>query len=114
MPRFTAECVSWYTSNGTAHCVNELPRFEIVWPAQNFLKSEVTRPLAGSRATYACLAAALLALPPLVQHLRLARGFRRLRFGRRVVLFEPLGRGVVGLEPYSTLALGELLRAFAG
>src|SRR3954454_12710330 len=43
MPRFTAECVSRKMSSGTAHCVNELPRLEIVCPVQNFQKSELTQ-----------------------------------------------------------------------
>ena len=45
IPRFTAECVSRKMRSGTAHCVNELPRFEIVCPAQNFQKSELKRAL---------------------------------------------------------------------
>src|SRR5438034_10804068 len=43
MPRLTAECVGLKTSSGTAHCVNALPRFEIVCPAQNLQKSRLRR-----------------------------------------------------------------------
>src|SRR6266508_4769349 len=42
-PRFTAECVSWKTSSGTAHCVNELPRLEIGCPGQKLQKSRFMR-----------------------------------------------------------------------
>src|SRR5215467_5303648 len=43
MPRSRAEPVSLKTSSGSANRVIELPRFEIVWPAQNFQKSALSR-----------------------------------------------------------------------
>ncbi len=43
-PRFSAECVNLNTSSGSAKPVNELPRFEIVWPLQNFQKSRLSPP----------------------------------------------------------------------
>jgi len=39
MARFSAEPVSLKTSSGKAKLVNEVPRFEIVWPVQNFQNS---------------------------------------------------------------------------
>ena len=41
MPRFTDERVSLKISSGVANRVNELPSWEMVWPAQNFQKSEL-------------------------------------------------------------------------
>ena len=47
--RLSAEPVSLKTSNGRANWVNEVPRFEIVWPTQNFQNSLLRRALPDMR-----------------------------------------------------------------
>ena len=66
MARLSAEPVNLNTSKGRANWLNEVPRFEIVWPTQNFQNSPLSR-AAESDIGFRSMLARRFRMPPLRQ-----------------------------------------------
>ena len=66
MARLSAEPVNLKTSKGRANWLNEVPRFEIVWPTQNFQNSPLSR-AAESDIGFRSMLARRFRMPPLRQ-----------------------------------------------